>query len=46
MFMQLAACQPTGHRTVALLGLIVLLVLIGVLLLALASLRRTERILG
>jgi hypothetical protein len=41
--MQLAACQPTRERTVALLGLTAFLMLIGVLLLGLESLQRTDR---
>jgi hypothetical protein len=44
--MQLAACQPTRHRTVALLGLIAFLMLIGVWLFALESLQRTDRTLA
>jgi hypothetical protein len=41
--MQLAACQPKRDRTVALLGPIPFLMLIGVLLFALESLQRTDR---
>jgi hypothetical protein len=44
--MQLAARQPTRHRTVALLGLIASPMLIGALPFALESLRRTDRLLA